>query len=46
MDFDGYAIHHDLENGTMILIDEDIHKIFSHYGGHYYYKQEEKYVDC
>ncbi len=32
----GYAVHHCMESGKMILVDKDIHKRFSHYGGHYH----------
>ena len=34
---DGYVLHHDYENGKMQLI-EEIHRIFTHYGGNYYNK--------
>ena len=30
---DGYVLHHDYENGKMQLIEEEIHRIFTHYGG-------------
>lgn len=35
---DKYVIHHDYKNGVFQLIDRDIHKEFSHYGGYYFYK--------
>ena len=35
---DGYVLHHDYENGKMQLIEEEIHRIFTHYGGNYYNK--------
>ncbi|MDE6662796.1 MAG: HNH endonuclease [Lachnospiraceae bacterium] len=28
-----YIIHHDIENGILQLIDENIHKEFTHIGG-------------
>lgn len=36
---DGYALHHDTENGVMQLIKEDYHKEFTHAGGHSMYKE-------
>ena len=35
---DGYVLHHDYENGKMQLIEEEIHRIFTHFGGNYYNK--------
>ena len=32
----GYVLHHDYENGHFQLIREDIHRLFTHYGGLYY----------
>ncbi len=36
---DGYALHHDTENGVMQLVKEDYHKEFTHAGGHSMYKE-------
>lgn len=36
---DGYALHHDTENGVMQLVKEDYHKEFTHTGGHSMYKE-------
>ena len=36
---DGYALHHDSENGTLQLVKEDWHKEFTHAGGHSKYKE-------
>ncbi|NBK79714.1 hypothetical protein D5272_14250 [bacterium D16-76] len=38
---DGYALHHDTENGVMQLVKEDYHKKFTHAGGHSIYKGAE-----
>lgn len=38
---EGYALHHDSENGTMQLVKEDYHKEFTHAGGHSRFKEEE-----
>ena len=38
---DGYALHHDTENGNMQLIRIDYHKEFTHAGGHSMYKEED-----
>ena len=35
---DGYIVHHDIENGILQLVDENIHKEFTHIGGHSIYK--------
>lgn len=35
---DGYVVHHDIENGILQLVDENIHKMFTHIGGHSLYK--------
>jgi hypothetical protein len=35
---EGYALHHDINNGDMQFVRQDTHKSFSHYGGHYYNK--------
>lgn len=34
----GYVLHHDVKNGVFQLVRQEIHQMFSHYGGHYYYK--------
>lgn len=36
---DGYALHHDSENGNMQLIKIDWHKEFTHAGGHSLFKE-------
>lgn len=36
---EGYALHHDCENGNMQLIKEDYHKEFTHAGGHSKFKE-------
>lgn len=36
---EGYALHHDSENGIMQLIKEEYHKEFTHAGGHSKYKE-------
>ncbi|MCR5228151.1 MAG: DUF6531 domain-containing protein [Eubacterium sp.] len=33
---DGYVLHHDYENGKLQLVEEEVHKTFTHYGGNYY----------
>ena len=33
----GYVVHHGMEDGLFQLIREDIHDLFKHYGGNYYY---------
>ena len=33
---EGFVLHHDYRNGRYILVAEDIHRLFTHYGGHYY----------
>lgn len=38
---EGYALHHDSENGTMQLVKEEYHKEFTHAGGHSKFKGEE-----
>ena len=38
---DGYALHHDVENGVMQLVRDDYHKEFTHAGGHSMYKEDE-----
>lgn len=38
---DGYALHHDTENGVMQLVRIDYHKEFTHAGGHSMYKEDE-----
>ena len=35
---DGYIVHHDIENGILQLVDENIHKEFTHIGGHSIYQ--------
>lgn len=35
---DGYIVHHDIQNGILQLVDEDIHKQFTHIGGHSLFK--------
>lgn len=35
---DGYIIHHSEPNGTLQLVKEDVHSLFKHYGGYYWYK--------
>ena len=35
---EGYIVHHDIENGILQLVDENIHKEFTHIGGHSIYK--------
>lgn len=35
---EGYIVHHDIENGIVQLVDENIHKKFTHIGGHSIYK--------
>ena len=35
---DGYVVHHDIENGILQLVDENIHAVFTHIGGHSLYK--------
>lgn len=37
---DGYVLHHDSENGTMQLVQEDWHKEFTHAGGYSLYKED------
>lgn len=37
---EGYALHHDSENGNMQLVKEDWHKEFTHAGGHSKYKED------
>ncbi len=37
---EGYALHHDSENGNMQLVKEDWHKEFRHAGGHSLYKED------
>lgn len=37
---EGYALHHDTENGNMQLVRIDYHKEFTHAGGHSMYKEE------
>ncbi|MEG0416679.1 MAG: HNH endonuclease, partial [Erysipelothrix sp.] len=32
----GFVLHHDINSGAFQLVREDIHNLFSHYGGHYY----------
>lgn len=36
---EGYALHHDSENGTMQLVKEEYHKEFTHAGGHSKFKE-------
>lgn len=36
---DGYALHHDTENGNLQLVKMDYHKEFTHAGGHSMYKE-------
>lgn len=38
---DGYALHHDTENGVLQLVRTDYHKEFTHAGGHSMYKEDE-----
>ena len=35
---EGYIVHHDIENGILQLVDENIHAEFTHIGGHSIYK--------
>lgn len=35
---DGYIVHHDIENGKLLLVDEKIHQEFTHIGGHSIYQ--------
>jgi len=35
---DGYVLHHDIDSGDFQLVREDVHSMFSHYGGFYYNK--------
>lgn len=35
---DGYIVHHDIEKGILQLVDENIHKEFTHIGGHSIYQ--------
>lgn len=35
---EGYIVHHDIENGILLLVDENIHKKFTHIGGYSIYK--------
>lgn len=37
---EGYALHHDTENGVLQLVRTDYHKEFTHAGGHSMYKEE------
>lgn len=37
---EGYALHHDSENGNMQLVKLDWHKEFTHAGGHSKYKED------
>lgn len=39
---EGYALHHDSENGTMQLVKEEYHKEFTHAGGHSKFKEGEE----
>ena len=34
----GYIVHHDVENGILQLVDENIHAEFTHIGGYSIYK--------
>lgn len=36
---EGYALHHDSENGVMQLVKEEYHKEFTHSGGHSKFKE-------
>lgn len=38
---EGYALHHDTENGVLQLVRTDYHKEFTHTGGHSMYKEDE-----
>lgn len=38
---EGYALHHDSENGVLQLVRTDYHKEFTHAGGHSMYKEDE-----
>ena len=38
---EGYALHHDTENGVLQLVRTDYHKEFTHAGGHSMYKEDE-----
>lgn len=40
---EGYALHHDSENGIMQLVKEEYHKEFTHTGGHSKFKED---VEC
>ena len=35
---DGYVVHHHTENGILQLVEEEIHTMFTHIGGHSLYK--------
>jgi len=37
---EGYALHHDSENGVLQLVKEEYHKEFTHAGGHSKYKED------
>lgn len=37
---EGYALHHDSENGTMQLVNETYHKEFTHAGGHSKFRED------
>ncbi len=38
---EGYALHHDTENGVMQLVKTDYHQEFTHAGGHSMYREVE-----
>lgn len=35
---EGYVVHHDIENGILQLVEEKIHKEFTHIGGYSLYQ--------
>ena len=34
----GYVVHHDVENGLMQIVEKSVHELFTHVGGHSFYK--------
>ena len=37
---EGYILHHDMESGKIQVVNEEMHKKFTHHGGHSYYKNK------
>ena len=35
----GYIVHHHFENGKLLLVDEEFHRLFSHFGGNSLYNK-------